>query len=176
VAVTLDDGNLGNYTNAFSILKEYKIPATIFVISGYIGKPDFLNAAQIKEMSDAGLDIESHTVTHPHMEGLAKDELRRQILESKKTIEAVTGKTIYTFCFPFGEFNNDARDILREAGYKAAFVTMPRDNSIYLDLYRMKRIKIAPGPFNYLDFRIKISGYYTWLKAHRWTKKKSTGY
>lgn len=174
--VTLDDGSLDNYTNAFPILKEYKIPATIFVISGSIGKPDFLNAAQIREMSDAGIDMESHTVTHPHMEGLAKGDLKREIVGSKKTLEAITGKPVVTFCFPFGGFNDDARGILKEAGYKAAFVVMPRDNSIKLDLYRMKRIKIAPGPFSYLDFRIKTSGYYTWFKAHRWTKKKSTGY
>lgn len=175
-AVTLDDGNLDNYTNAFSILKEYKIPATIFVISGSIGKPDFLNASQIREMSDAGIDMESHTVTHPHVEGLAKGELKREIVRSKKAIEAITGKPVVTFCFPFGGFNDDARGILEEAGFKAAFVVMPRDNSIKLDLYRMKRIKIVPGPFSYLDFRIKTSGYYTWFKAHRWTKKKSTGY
>ena len=175
-AVTLDDGNLDNYTNAFSTLKEYKIPATIFVVSSYIGKPDYLDAAQIKEMSDAGIDIESHSVTHPHMDGLAKDELISQIYVSKKAIEGITGKTVYTFCFPFGGYNEDARQILKDGGFKAAFVTMPRDNSIKLDPYRMKRIKIAPGPFDHLDFRIKTSGYYTWFKAHRWTKKKQTDY
>jgi len=176
VAVTLDDGYLDNYTKAFPVLKEYRVPATVFVISGCIGKPDFLNTAQIREMSEAGIDMESHTVTHPHVEGLAKGKLKREITESKKTLEAITGKPVVTFCFPFGGFNDDARGILKEAGYKAAFVVMPRDNSIKLDLYRMKRIKIAPGPFSNLDFRIKTSGYYTWFKAHRWGKKKSTGY
>jgi len=171
VAVTLDDGCLDNYTNAFPILKEYKIPATIFVVSSYIGKPGFLNHVQVKEMSDAGIDIESHSVTHPHMEELTKNELKREISDSKKAIESITGKTIYTFCFPFGGFNDDAREILKEEGFKAAFITMPRDNSIALDLYRIKRIKIAPGPFSFFDFRIKASGYYTWFKAHRWKKK-----
>lgn len=171
-SVTFDDGSLDNYTNAFPILKEYKIPATVFVISGCIGKPDFLSAAQIKEMSEAGIDMGSHSVTHPHMEGLAKGDLKREIVGSKKDIEAITGRPVVAFCFPFGGFNDAARGILQEAGYKAALVTMPRDNSIKLDLYRIKRIKIAPGPFSNLDFRIKTSGYYTWFKAHRWKKKK----
>ena len=176
VAVTVDDGYLDNYVNAFPVFKDYKIPATIFVISGSIGKPDFLNAAQIKEMSDAGIDIESHSVTHPFMESLTADGFKKEAVESRKAIEAITGKPVYTYCFPYGGFNDYTRDILRDAGYKAAFVTMPRDNSIALDLYRMKRIKIASGPFGSLDFRIKTSGYYMWFKAHRWTKKKSTEY
>ena len=174
VAVTLDDGPLDNYVNAFPVFKEYKIPATMFVISGSVGKPNFLNAAQIKEMSDAGIDIESHSVTHPYIEDLTPDRFKREVIESKKAIEAITGKPVYTFCFPYGGFRDYVRDILRDAGYKAAFVTMPRDNSIALDPYRMKRIKIAPGPLNMLDFRLKASGYYMWFKAHRWTKRKST--
>ncbi|MDD5072916.1 MAG: polysaccharide deacetylase family protein [Candidatus Omnitrophica bacterium] len=176
VAVTFDDGYLDNYLNAFPVFKEYKIPATIFVISGSIGKPDFVNAAQMKEMSDAGIDIESHSVTHPFIEGSTKEGFEREAVESKKAIEAITGKPVYTFCFPYGGFNDYTRDILRDAGYKAGFVTMPRDNSIALDAYRLKRVKIASGPFSSLDFRLKTSGYYMWFKAHRWKKKKSTKY
>ncbi|MDD4879447.1 MAG: polysaccharide deacetylase family protein [Candidatus Omnitrophica bacterium] len=170
--VTFDDGYLDNYINAFPVLKEYKVPATIFVISGSIGKPDFLTAAQMKEMSDAGIDIESHSVTHPFIEGTTEEGFKREAVGSKKAIEAITGKPVYTFCFPYGGFNDFTRGILRDAGYKAGFVTMPRDNSIALDPYRLRRIKIASGPFSSLDFRIKTSGYYIWLKAHRWKKKK----
>jgi peptidoglycan/xylan/chitin deacetylase (PgdA/CDA1 family) len=174
VAVTVDDGLLDNYVNGFPVFKEYRIPATLFVILGSIGKPDFLNAAQIKEMSDAGIDIESHSVTHPYIEDLTPDGFKREVVESKKAIEAITGKPVYTFCFPYGGFRDYVRDILRDAGYKAGFVTMPRDNSIALDPYRMKRIKVASGQFSLLDFRLKTSGYYMWFKAHRWTKRKST--
>jgi peptidoglycan/xylan/chitin deacetylase (PgdA/CDA1 family) len=176
VAVTFDDGNLNNYTNALPVLKEYKIPATMFVVSDWIGKPDHLNAAQIKEISAAGIDFGSHTKTHPYMEPRTKDELKIEILESKKAIEAVTGKPVVTFCFPYGGKNEYARDILRDTGFKAAFLSMPRDNSIKLDLYQLKRIKVSPGPFNLVQLGVKVSGYYTWFKAHRWGKKKSTGY
>ena len=172
VVVTFDDGYLDNYVNAFPVFKEYKIPATVFVISGSVGKPDFVNAAQMKEMSDAGIDIESHSATHPFIEGITEEGFRREAVESKKAIEAITGKPVYTFCFPYGGFNDYTRDILRDTGYKAGFVTMPRDNSIALDPYRLRRIKIASGPFSSLDCRIKTSGYYIWFKAHRWTKKK----
>lgn len=171
VAVTFDDGNLNNYTNAFPVLKQYKIPATVFVVSDWIGKPDHLSATQIKEMSAEGIDFGSHTKTHPYMEPRTKDELRTEIIESKKVIEAVTGKPVVTFCFPYGGKNEYARGVLKEAGFKAAFVVMPRDNSIKLDLYQLKRIKVSPGPFNLLQLRVKVSGYYTWFKAHRWKKK-----
>src|SRR3989338_396677 len=172
VAITFDDGNLNNYTNAFPVLKEYKIPATVFLVSDWIGKPDHLNTAKIKEMSAAGIDFGSHTKTHPYMEPRTKDELKIEILESKKVIEAVTGKPVVTFCFPYGGKNAHAGQILKDAGFKAAFLTMPRDDSIKLDLYKLKRIKVSPGPFNLLQLGVKVSGYYTWFKAHRWTKKK----
>lgn len=172
VVITFDDGNLNNYTNAFSILKEFKIPATVFLVSDWIGKEGFLATDQIKEMSASGIEFGSHTATHPSMSGLSKEELRREIFLSKKGIKAAVGIDAETFCFPFGGRNPQARAELIEAGFKAACITFPRDDSVKLDPYELKRIKISPSVFNLPEFRAKISGYYTWIKAHRWKKKR----
>ena len=50
--------------NAFPILKEFNMKATIFIISSYINRDLYLTSDEIKEMSDYGIDIESHTVSH----------------------------------------------------------------------------------------------------------------
>ncbi len=171
VVITFDDGNRNNYTSAFPVLKEYGLPATIFLVSDWIGKDNFLTDPQIKEMERYNIDFGSHTRTHPFVTELSGEELKEEIVSSKKAIEEISGKPVYTFCFPFGGKNKDARQILQEAGFKAACVTFPRDDSIVIDRYELKRIKISPGPHNLLVFRVKCSGYYTWFKVHRWKKK-----
>ncbi len=172
VVITFDDGNENNYTNAFPVLKEYNLPATIFLVSDWIGKENFLKGSQIEEMERAGIEFGSHSRTHASLTGLPKERLKDEIVLSKRAIESVLGKPVTTFCFPFGGKNPDAEQILAEAGYKAACVTFPRDDSVKIDLYELKRIKVSPGPYNLLAFKVKASGYYTWLKAHRWKKKK----
>lgn len=172
VVVTFDDGNENNYTNAFPVLKEYKIPATIFLVSDWIGKKNFLNTGQIKEMSEAGIEFGSHSKTHASLSEISGRKLEDEIFLSKNAIEAVLGDYVTTFCFPFGDRNPEVRPLLVQVMYEAACVTFPRDDSIKIDPYELKRIKVSPGPYNLLVFRIKTSGYYTWLKAHRWKKKK----
>ena len=51
VVITIDDGYKGNYEYAYPLLKEFKFPATIFVISNYVGAQDYMTAEQLKEMS-----------------------------------------------------------------------------------------------------------------------------
>lgn len=172
VVVTFDDGNENNYTNAFPVLKEYKIPATIFLVSDWIGKKNFLNANQIKEMLRYGIEFGSHSKTHASLSEISGKKLEDEIYLSKSAIESVLDKSVITFCFPFGGRNPEAKEALLRARYKAACVTFPRDDSIKLDVYELKRIKVSPGSHNLLVFRVKASGYYTWLKAHRWKKKK----
>ncbi|MCL6593658.1 MAG: polysaccharide deacetylase family protein, partial [Alicyclobacillus sp.] len=63
VVITFDDGYESNYTNAFPILKQYRFPATIFMISGFVGRSGFLTKDQLLTMANSGLiEVESHTV------------------------------------------------------------------------------------------------------------------
>ncbi len=172
VAVTFDDGNVNNYLNAFPILKEYKIPATIFMVSDYIGKPGYLIKKQIREMSKEGIEFGSHTRSHVNLKDASKQLIENEIRRSKMAIEAATRKPVTVFSFPFGEKNDYAVEVLKKNGYKAAVITMPRDGSIKIDPFGLKRIKICYSKFNIPEFAVKASGYYTWLKAKRWKKKE----
>lgn len=94
----------------------------------YIGKPNlseriYLTAEEVKSLSEQGFEIASHTVTHPVLTKLCDEELRRELVESKKVLENIVGKSIYGFAHPYGQpFTNSSKvesEILR-AGYNYA--------------------------------------------------------
>ena len=80
-----------------------------------------LTVAQIKELSDSGLCcIGSHTVTHPRLDKLTPEEQRYEISTSKHKLEAVIGKSVEHFAFPYGYYNTATVPIVAECGYKTA--------------------------------------------------------
>jgi peptidoglycan/xylan/chitin deacetylase (PgdA/CDA1 family) len=77
VVLTFDDGFMDNYENAFPILKEFGLPATIFCVAHRIGEAPYLGVREIREMSRSGIEFGSHTLSHPRLAGLKEDEKRR---------------------------------------------------------------------------------------------------
>lgn len=121
VLLTFDDGYKDNYTNAFPILKEFNMNATIFVISTYLDGDVYMSPENIKEMSDYGIDIESHTVTHSKLSTLSYDEQLKELKNSKEAIEKITGKPIISIAYPEGKYNEDTSKAVLDAGYAMGF-------------------------------------------------------
>ena len=138
ILITFDDGYMDNYYSAFPILKEFNMTATIFCITSELDGSYYLSKEAIKEMSDYGIDIESHTVTHPHLNKLNYDKQLKELVESKKTLEEITGKEINSIAYPFGDFNDNSVKAAKEAGYTLGFTTKlglsdRNDNPLTLD-------------------------------------------
>ena len=121
VVVTFDDGYADNYVNAFPILKEFNMKATIFIISSYIDRELYLSASQIKEMSDYGIDIESHTVSHKRLSTFSYDDQYKELKDSKDAIEQLTHKQVVSVAYPEGIYNNDTKKAVVDAGYAMGF-------------------------------------------------------
>ena len=115
VLLTFDDGYSGNYTELLPLLQEFQMKATVFVITGMLEWPNYLTAAQVKELSDSGLvDIQSHTVTHPELTDLSREDQERELRQSRLDLARITGKLPYVLSYPTGLHNDTTLELCRE--------------------------------------------------------------
>jgi peptidoglycan/xylan/chitin deacetylase (PgdA/CDA1 family) len=126
VILTFDDGYADAYTNAFPILKKYGMTATFFVVTEWLDtrQPGYLTWDQVREMSAAGMSIQSHTRTHRNLiDGCDYNCRVYQILGSVETIEAEIGIRPRFFCYPSGRYDAAVLPVLEQIGIAAAVTT-----------------------------------------------------
>ena len=117
VVISFDDGWENQYTYAYPLLKKYKVPAIFYVYTQPLGYKHFLTWQQIKEMKANGMEIGSHTLTHPFFKKINDEKLRFEISESKKRLEKELGSPVNHFASPFGYSNTYIESVVKESGY-----------------------------------------------------------
>ena len=120
VALTFDDGWQRHYKNAFPILKKYGVKATFFVPTGWVGQPWVMSWEEMEEMSRAGMIFGSHSISHPHLDKLSDEELKKEVGDSKKILEEKLGKKVDYLAYPAGMYNDRVIEAVKAAGYQAA--------------------------------------------------------
>ncbi len=166
VVITIDDGNKTNYTYAYPILKKYGFPAIIFLPTNRIEvNKKYLTWAEIKEMSRNGISFGSHTKEHLVLSRLTdQNTLWDEIAGSKAMIEQSAGIPVLYFSYPIGVFTQQIKDLVKEAGYKAAVTTnRGKDYSNTRDLYELHRVSVRNGDLSW-SFWGKLSGYYNFFR------------
>jgi peptidoglycan/xylan/chitin deacetylase (PgdA/CDA1 family) len=169
LVITFDDGYKDNFTYAYPTLNRYGFPATIFLTSNDIGmKKDFLNWAEVKEMSNNNIVFGGHTRSHIYLPFLSgnKDKLWDEIYGCKNDIERTAGIEVKYFCYPSGGFSDEIKEYVKRAGYKGAVVTN-RGNSLrdIADVYEINRVSIRNEGF--VSFKVKASGYYNLFRNRK---------
>jgi peptidoglycan/xylan/chitin deacetylase (PgdA/CDA1 family) len=243
-SITIDDGYRDAYEIAFPILRKHRAPATVFVVTEFVGgaawlwtdKPRYLtalaapqafevkiggrkltlkltgedsrataagaiNAAlkplpeedrdaaigrlafdlgvrlperppaeydaidwrQAREMADAGVEIGSHTLTHPILTGLSDGRLREEISQSRERIQSAIGRKVETFCYPNGDYDLRAQCEVARAGYQFAVTTEVGLNGRRSDPLALRRIH---GEYDLARFVKNTSGFET--ARERW--------
>jgi len=144
--LTFDDGYDDNFTYALPILKKYSATGTFFIISSKIGRKEYMNEDQIKELVLAGQEIGSHSVNHLELDKLKGQSLERELKQSKEDLEKIIGKTVISFCYPAGKYNDETIAKVKEVGYKYAVTTRSSTGEIDLNnLFEIPRYRISAG-------------------------------
>lgn len=232
VIITFDDGYKDNYTYAYPILKEYGVPATIFVTTGYIGSGDLfwwdkvryviqhttlqaveldglgafslrstaerlrsimtiqakvkefpeqeksilvkrlvsmldvnipanlgkeliLSWDEIREMSNNGIAIGAHTVSHVILTKVSSERAKSEITQSKRDIEERLQQPCTTFSYPNGDYSSETIRFLKKEGFYYAVTGMWRMINTKADLYELGRV---PPGWSFDVFKLFISG------------------
>lgn len=141
IILTFDDGYENFYINAYPELKKRGMVAVSFIIVNDIGKSDYMTKDQIKEINDNGIEIGSHTLSHPDLSVSSAEKQKTEITDSKSRLEHILSKTIYSICYPAGKYNTETLKIVSDAGFKYAVTTKSGiskfDNSLELNRYRV---------------------------------------
>ncbi|MGV8980481.1 polysaccharide deacetylase family protein [Clostridium sp.] len=136
IVITFDDGYKDNYTNAYPILKEFGLKATVFIITGTIDSDkNYLTSNEIKSMDSNNIRIESHTNAHEQLDKLSYKDNIKTMTTSKAKLEEILGRKINYLAYPYGIYNNNTIKAAKESGYKLAFSTeagwIDKNNNIY---------------------------------------------
>lgn len=124
VAITFDDASASIYANAFPALKKHRFPFTLFLNSEPVDKAysNTLSWQQINEMQRYGMLIGNHSYSHPHMIRRVKNWRKMigdELEYNRQRIKSETGADTYLFAYPYGEADEELRELLTELGYTA---------------------------------------------------------
>ncbi|MFA5158387.1 MAG: polysaccharide deacetylase family protein [Patescibacteria group bacterium] len=144
IILTFDDGYADNY-QAFTSLKKNGQLGVFYIISGYLGRAEHLTASQIKEISDSGMEIGSHSQSHPDLTGLDSTKLALELTSSKSTLEEITGKPISSLCYPAGKYNQLVATAVGNSNYLSAVTTKSGIASTRSPKYELSRVRINPN-------------------------------
>lgn len=125
IMLTFDDGYRDFYTDAYPILKKYNAKAIAYIVPGFINKPNNLTKSQLDEIIKDGLvEIGAHTMNHTYLRGMSKDRATTEVVSSKIYLEKEVGKPVLTFAYPYGAFDIQAVQIVKDAGFIDAVSTI----------------------------------------------------
>jgi peptidoglycan/xylan/chitin deacetylase (PgdA/CDA1 family) len=146
VMLTFDDTDEEQFSIAYQEMKKYGFKGVFFIMTVSINRPRYMTAAQLQELSTDGNAVESHTWDHQMVTKYQGEDWEKQLVQPRKKIESITGKTAKYFAYPFGLWNRAAFPELSKAGYKMAFSLSTKRDSTQ-PLYTVRRM-IVPGQWS----------------------------
>ena len=154
VVITFDDGYADNYTLAYPVLQKHNIPATIFLVSGYIGHANewdkkkqlgrrpLLSWSQIMDLAHQGIQFGAHSCTHPALTAVSPTQAEAEITSSRRQLENRLGVPIDLFAYPYGEYDPSVQEMVQQAGFAAGCTVDAGLNTLITPSFSLRRTEI----------------------------------
>ena len=156
VMITYDDTDEEQFSIAKPEMDKYGFKGVYFLMTISIGRPNYMSKEQIKQLADEGHAVVSHTWDHHRVDrykfentieerGIKKvvNDWDQQLLKTKKDIEAITGKPVLDFAYPFGIWNKEGIPEIKKRGYRMAFQLSTKRDSLE-PLFTVRRMIVSP--------------------------------
>ncbi len=157
VLITFDDGYRDTFSEAYPILKKYNLVATVFLITDYVGDNDrYLTWEQVKEMHANGIIFGSHTLNHVSLVDASPEYAEYQLTKSREGIEWRLKEPVKYFAYPGGFYNQAIIQLVKKAGYSAAFTTNMGRARSDSNLFALPRIPIFKAFHTFTSFRLRL--------------------
>src|SRR3989338_1424017 len=166
VAITFDDGYKDFFDIALPILKKYDVSSVLFVHAdrksdNLENELNLMSWEDIKRTKESGVEIGSHTYSHPNLKELTEEEIKFEIDKSEEVFQDKLGEIPKTIAYPGGKFTEKIIDAFKKRGYELGFtidrgLLKKRENP-----FRIKRNGIEKQT-SFLEFKIRISGANNW--------------
>ncbi len=161
VVITFDDGFRNLLERGVPALARHGFGATVFVVTGWAGKAGdwpgqgdvprlpLLGWDEVREVSDAGVEVASHTVSHPHLPDVGAEKVASELDASKAVLEEQLGKQVTSFAYPYGDLDDAVVAATRQRYRGAVTVRLgtakPADDPLLLprlDVYYLREPKV----------------------------------
>lgn len=154
VILTFDDGYTDALNEVAPLLEHYRFRATCYLVSACIGghnrwdddrigeRKALMTSEQVGAWLERGMEVASHSCTHPMLQSIAEGEAEAEIRDSRAALERAFGGAIDHFAYPFGGLSPRVVEIVRRSGYRSAVTTEPGIAGACDDLYRLPRLLV----------------------------------
>jgi peptidoglycan/xylan/chitin deacetylase (PgdA/CDA1 family) len=168
VAITFDDGFLDCLRHAAPVLHDAGFRATMYVVAGLLGGTSgwmaaqgldhlrLVSAAEARELEQAGVECQSHALTHPRLAELSTPDIARELSVSREVLEDELGHEVRHLAYPHGSYDERVREEARAAGYLTACTTQPGKVLPRDDRLTLSRVKVE-GDERTADFLARLA-------------------
>lgn len=145
VLLTFDDGYIDISKTVLPILRQRTMVATAYVITSRVTGPDraFMTFKALKRIEAGGIEVGSHTDTHPDLTALSDSALRKELAGSRRILEKGLGHPVQWLCYPAGRHDARVEAMARETGYVTAVTTEPGVTHSAARPYALSRVRVS---------------------------------
>lgn len=156
IILTFDDGYEDNWRVVLPMLEERGMKAAFYMVTNKIGQSGYLTWDNLFDLERHGMEIGGHTANHLPLTTLSPEQQRDELRLSKLMLEWRGLKTIYSFSYPNGAYDDGIVAMLEEEKYLTAVTGEAGLNTLTTNPYLLRRVNVPPPHFGLMEFRLRL--------------------